>query len=213
LRLTRAALAALPLCLGGCGSDTIDVTRMSRLSTGAANQRFTILLTDQEQNDPQYRRYAVALCRQIQAHGFVPVDDPTDARYAVVLNLVEPQLPEDFVPSGTSASDLDAPGLSAPGHSHGQGGGPPPADAPGGAGIRHTAADSGEGRVQISMYDLTKPQQPDEKVLGVEVSAPVKTGHEPAFLPMIAAAFKDFPGKDKETYSVPLPKRKDNKDK
>jgi hypothetical protein len=206
-RLTYAALAGLLLGLGGCGADTIDVTRVSRLSTGATNERFTILLTEQEQNDAQYRRYAVALSKQIQAHGLVPVDDPSGARYAVVLNLVEPQLPEDFVPPAAPPSDMNAPGLSAPSHAAEQA----PADPAAAAGIRHTAADSGEGRVLIAMYDLTKPQQPDEKVLGIEVTAPVKTGREPAFLPMIAAAFKDFPGKANETYSVPLPKTKKGK--
>jgi len=206
-KITQAALAGLLLCVSGCGSDTIDVTRVSRLSTGVGKERFTILLTEQEQNDTQYRRYAVALSKQIQAHGFVPVEDPRDARYAVVLNLVEPQLPEDFVPPTAGDSDSTTAGLSAPDHAQHAA---DPATAPG---IRHTASDSGEGHVLIAMYDLTKPQQPDEKVLGVDVTAPVKSGHEPAFLPMIAAAFKDFPGQARQTYSVPLPETKGKKGK
>jgi hypothetical protein len=62
-RLTYAALAGLLLGLGGCGADTIDVTRVSRLSTGATNERFTMRNTGATRWRSPNRYKHMVLCR------------------------------------------------------------------------------------------------------------------------------------------------------
>jgi hypothetical protein len=197
------------LGLAGCGHESMEVTRVARLSAGDA-ARFTLLLSDQEQNDPEFLRYAQALSGQLQARGFVPVASPKEARYAVVLNLSEPLSPDELpAPSAPAAADRGDVGAG-----HGGIGGPggggvigAPGGSGAGAGISHGTVVEGEGRVQIAMFDLTRPERPDEKVFAAEVTAPVKPGHDPAFAAMIAAAFKDFPGKGKQDFTVKLPEK------
>jgi hypothetical protein len=68
-------------------------------------------------------------------------------------------------------------------------------------------ADADQSRLRIAIFDLTKPKSPQERVFHAEAHAPTPhTGREIAA--MISAALKDFPGKTKESFSVPVPPKK-----
>ncbi len=68
-------------------------------------------------------------------------------------------------------------------------------------------ADTDQSRLRIAIFDLTKPKSPQERVFHAEAHAPTpRSGREIAA--MISAALKDFPGKTKESFSVPVPAKK-----
>ncbi len=72
--------------------------------------------------------------------------------------------------------------------------------------VARTITAEGTTSFRIAIFDLSKPQQPDEKVFDAEAWA--KASHEVSDKvvgAMIEAALKDFPGKPEENYSVPVP--------
>jgi len=68
------------------------------------------------------------------------------------------------------------------------------------------ADEKAERTVSIALFDLARPDQPDEKVFGGRAHCSTeKANSEAAVAAMIDAIMKDFPGKAHETYSVSLP--------
>ena len=78
-------------------------------------------------------------------------------------------------------------------------------------GGRHGMHDKkGEGKVErmvsIALFDLSRPDQPDEKVFGGRAKCTTETANPDAVISaLIDAILKDFPGKAHETYSTGLP--------
>jgi hypothetical protein len=188
---SRALVAALLIGVAGCAAGGIDVKRDAHLPKVENGARFTILLTDEQQGEPEYKQYAAELSARLQAHGFVAVPTPKEARYAVFLE----------VDQGAPAQDIPAP--PAPGSPASRGGAP--ADIATATSPDHTSFGPGKGQLRISMFDLTRPKQPDERVFYAEVTAPSDpSSGEVAFPAMLAAAFRKFPGSADETYTVPV---------
>jgi hypothetical protein len=231
----------LLLALSGCGPDTIDVTRDTLLQPGGDSGTFIVLPTKDEEGDPDFYRYAHAVVVLLESHGLTPVNSPSQARYAVMLDENWSLHNQDFeaVSQGSQPSTADdTSGIGGPGGAaggfgpgSGMGGGMGGAmgggmggvgggyGAGGGEGGRHGGgfggdmprptgvADSDQSRLRIAIFDLTKPRSPQERVFHAEAHAPTPhTGREIAA--MISAALKDFPGKSKESFSVPVPAKK-----
>ncbi len=207
LTMRHAYLLAL-LTVAGCSADTIDVQRETSLPAGGAQARFVVILTPDEESEPAFRRYAAILAAELQAHGMVAVNEPSQARYAVMFD-------ENWhsTPSGFSSSSQTP--ESGVGGSHGAGG-----FDRGGAGGMHDGSDSDhgsessahllldtvQGKVRIGVFDLTRPKSPQERVFHADVRAKAPPDGSDAIVgAMIKAALKDFPGKTQESYSVPVP--------
>jgi len=63
-----------------------------------------------------------------------------------------------------------------------------------------------EHTVSIALFDLSRPDRPDEKVFGGRASCKVETPHvDIVIASLIEAVLIDFPGKARETYTVKLP--------
>jgi hypothetical protein len=232
-------LLAVLLGVSGCGSETIDVQRAARPAAIGPDAPFTVLLTDAQQRDPEFIRTARIVVARLQAHGLVPAAQLSQARYAVMLDqhgtgpIVYDDTPLHANDSFGARGDLGGPGGAGAGlggiGGPGLGGAGPGGAGPGGAGIggpgggrgetfadtgsdqhdRVARVDSGTTSFRIAIFDLTKPQRPDEKVFDAEAWAKAPhDGSDQVVSAMIDAALKDFPGKPQEDYSVPVPQKK-----
>ncbi len=202
----RAPLLALMLVgLAACISNTIEVTRRTSFPPAATGARFIVLLTDEQQGDPDIVHDASFLVARLEADGLVAANTSADARYAVMLARSRPSQHQE-ADSAASADDREANGFGGAG-GHGMGGG--------GFGGHHGGHGMGRGQsspergvLRIAMFDLTKPRSPKERVFYAEVHAPAdRQASEDVVEAMIAAALKNFPGKSSESYSEPLPAR------
>ncbi len=226
-------LLAILLGLSGCGPETIDVQRAARPAAIGADAPFTVLLTDAQQRDPEFVRTARIVVARLQAHGMVPAAQLSQARYAVMLDehgtgpIVYDDTPLHANDSFGARGDLGGAGGGGPGMSGpGMGGAGMGGAGMGGAGMggsrgesfadtgsdqheRVARVDSGTTSFRIAIFDLTKPQRPDEKVFDAEAWAKAPhDGSDSVVTAMIEAALKDFPGKPEENYSVPVPENK-----
>jgi hypothetical protein len=201
----RAALWLLLLSgAGGCtASQDIDVTRRTSLSNSVKGTPFMVLLSPDEGDDPSYQNYAHALSAQLQARGLTTVNEAAKARYAVML---ERDWPHHGQSEQTGQNEQATP------HDHGMGGGG--GIGHGGAGGHHhrgslggSQEDSHDTLLRIAIFDLTKPNRPDEQVFFAKAQAATgKDDSDAAVDAMIGAALRDFPGKAGERYDVALPK-------
>jgi hypothetical protein len=197
----RAALLLLLLssvaaCTTGHG---IDVTRSTSLFQPAKGTPYLVLLSSDQGDDPSYQNYAQTLSVQLQAQGLTTVREAARAHYAIMLE-------RDWPHHGrtTPADQSDA--VSA--HTHGMGGGM------GHGGEHHhgggTSASQEDPRATsllIGIFDLTKPNRPDERVFFAKAHAATgKDDNDAVVDAMIVAALRDFPGKARESYDVALPR-------
>jgi hypothetical protein len=75
--------------------------------------------------------------------------------------------------------------------------------------VARVASASGTASFRIAIFDLSKPQSPDEKLFDAEAWAKApREGGDTVVAAMIEAALKDFPGKPQENFSVPVPEKK-----
>lgn len=232
---SASLLLAVLLGVSGCGPETIDVQRAARPAAIGADAQFTVLLTDAQQRDPEFVRTARIVVARLAAHGLVPAAELSQARYAVMLDehgsgpVVYDDTPIHSNDSFGARGDMGGAGGTGPGMS-GPGMGGVGGPGMGGAGMgglggargesfadtgsdqheRVTRVDSGTTSFRIAIFDLTKPQRPDEKVFDAEAWAKAPhDGSDSVVTAMIEAALKDFPGKPQEDYSVPVaPKKK-----
>ena len=75
---------------------------------------------------------------------------------------------------------------------------------------RNNKSKNSEGKqertVAVALFDLTRPNQTNEKVWGGQARCSVETSNRKAVVEaLIDAVMKDYPGKGRETYSVSLP--------
>jgi hypothetical protein len=198
--IPRRFVWLLVVGLAGCGAGkTIDVTRQSRLSSPVKNAAFIVLLSTDQGGQPEYQEYAATLARQLQAQGLAGVRDPAKARYAVMFDRTWPHKHAESDVSQDSGESMHGGGFGGGGggggHHHG-----------GGGGLGGDRGDSSDTSVRIALFDLTKPDSPQEKVFFAKVRAPIGQDEDDAAVDtMIEAALKDFPGKRNETFSVALP--------
>jgi hypothetical protein len=200
----RLALAGcLALALGAChAADSIDVTRRTSLSPAVKGAPFLVLLSEDEGSDPSYRGYAAALAGQLRAQGLAGVNDPKQARYAVML---ERDWPHKHPASDASSGSADGGGMAGRGSGGGGFGGGGHHHG-GGGGLGRSDADTHDTALRIAVFDLSKPNSPQEQVFFASAHAPVgQDENDAAIDTMIQAALKDFPGKPHETFSVALP--------
>ena len=192
-------LAALQIGLGACAANTIDVARRTSLSGVGKGTPFIVLLTDEEQADPDDVQYAALLVRQLEAEGLVAAVSSAQARYAVMMARSEPK-PQRHDDSTDSTNDSSGGGRMGGGH----GGGFSGRHGGHGMGGSHSGAD--QGTLRIAIFDLTKPRSRQERVFFAEVHVPAdRQADDDVVAAMITAALKDFPGKSSESFSEPLP--------
>lgn len=73
-------------------------------------------------------------------------------------------------------------------------------------GRRHGGSKGIEVSASIALFDLTRPDQPGEKVFGGWAQGPEgKVKHDAMVSALIDAILRDFPGEASETYSASLP--------
>ena len=200
----RSALAGcLALGLGACAAaNSIDVTRRTSLSPAVKGAPFLVLLSEDEGNDPTYKDYAAALAGQLQAQGLTAVNDPKQARYAVML---EREWPHRHAASDDSRPSADGGGMGGRGGG-GFGGGGGGGHHHGGSGLGGSETGTHETALRVAVFDLSKPRSPQEQVFFASAHAPVgEDENDAAVDTMIAAAVKDFPGKPQESFAVALP--------
>ncbi len=206
LTMRHAYLLAL-LALAGCGGETIDVQRETSLPASGAPARFVVILTQDEESEPAFRRYAAILADELRSHGMVAVSDPRDAHYAVMFDENWHSTPSGFdhasQGSGSrGAGDFDRGGMGGM-HGAGDADATPTSSDP----SAHLLLDTVQGKVRIGVFDLTRPKSPQERVFHADVRAKAPADGSDAIVDeMIKAALKDFPGKSQESYSVPVPK-------
>ena len=197
------ATLLLLLCLGGCAAtNAIDVTRQTTLPPAVKGAPFIVLLSNDQGDEASYKDYATTLVTQLQSQGLAAVQDAKNARYAVMLDRTWPHRGQD-----TAEGEAQGSGGGGMGRGGGFRGGGGHHHGGGGDGSNRT--DSRDTSLQIAVFDLSKPNSPQEKVFYAEVKAPI--GHDEndaAVDAMISAALKDFPGKTHETYSIDLPETK-----
>jgi hypothetical protein len=235
-------LVAVLLGVSGCGSDTIDVERAARPAAIGQAVPFTVLLTDAQERDPEFIRYARIVVARLEAHGLVAAADAQHARYAVLLDqhgsgpVVFDDAPlsasSDFGThgdmsgpgngiSGPGLGGIGGAGMGGPGMGGGGMGGPGGMGGGGRGGnfgdpgsdqhdrVARVASASGTASFRIAIFDLSKPQSPDEKLFDAEAWAKApREGGDTVVAAMIEAALKDFPGKPQENFSVPVPEKK-----
>jgi hypothetical protein len=228
---------AVLLGLSGCGSDTIDVERAARPAAIGQALPFTVILTDAQQRDPEFIHYARIVVARLEAHGLVAAADVHQARYAVLLDqhgsgpVVFDDAPlaagGDFGAHGDMGGPgggIGGPGMGGAGMGGvgGMGGSGMGGGGMGGRGanfadtgpdqhdrVARVASAAGNTSFRIAIFDLTKPQRPDEKVFDAEAWAKAPhEGSDTLVVAMIEAALKDFPGKPEENFSVPVPEKK-----
>lgn len=215
----RACLIVLPLGVGACSSGhQIDVTRRTSLPQTVKGAPFIVLLTKDEGSDPSYVAYAQTLVTQLQAHGLATVPDAGTARYAVLLERDWPhhgQADESAQSDAKNTRGAGEGGGMGGGIGGGMGGGMGRGGGgSGGFGHHHGsnmssgAAGSRDTSLRIAIFDLTRPNKPDERVFFAKAQAPIaKDENDTAVNAMINAALKDFPGQARETYAVDLPRQ------
>ncbi len=194
--LPHACIWLLLTCVAGCAANhSIDVTRQSRLTSPVKGASFIVLLSEDEGGQTDYQDYSATLAKQLQAQGLAGVNDPGKARYAVMLERDWPHHHQASDESQDSGGGMHGGGMGGGGHHHGGGG-------TGGGG-----EDSRDTSLRIAVFDLSKPNSPQEKVFFAKAQAPIgQDENEAAVDTMIQAAMRDFPGKPHESYSVALPR-------
>jgi len=203
-RLGRPALApilGLAGLLAGCGTSGIQVEREAHLPADSAGATFMMLAARGQDTDPGHARNADLVAAELVARHFVRVSDPAAAHFAV---MVWDRRGESRAAEGRSgsspASGLQGRGrggMGMPGGSGRMRGGPPPADAP-------DPAPRPVRRVEIQIYDLTRPQGAGEHVFTADARVAESEVGERGAAELIAAALRDFPGRERERFSVPL---------
>jgi hypothetical protein len=193
------------LSIGACASNTIDVTRQSSISAFGKDTPFIVLLTDEQETDPETIHCAQFLVSQLESNGLVAAPKSADARYAVMLARSQPRA--DAADEGGASSAADDRAGSGLGGGRGMGGGGG-FGRHGGYGMGRSQSQPERGVLRIAIFDLTKPRSKQERVFYAEVHVPVdRQGSEGVVDAMITAALKNFPGKARESYSEPLPPR------
>jgi len=199
----------LPMLLGivACSSNTIDVTRRSSISALGKDAPFIVLLTDEQESEPEYLHYAQLVVSQLESDGLVAAPKAAAARYAVMLARSQPHAhaADDGAPS-SAADDQAGGGMGEGGMGGGRGMGSGGFGHHGGHGMGRSHSQAEQGVLRIAIFDLTKPHSKQERVFYAEVHVPAeREGSEEVVDAMINAALKNFPGKPHESFSEPLP--------
>lgn len=158
--------------------DRIEVARGTRLAAGQIKATFVMLPSKAQEGTQDYDRVAEQIARKVADQGLSRVTSPGEARYAVMFTY------DAFEPYSAAMETY----------------GKPDSDR-----HRSTTKASLDGRssqvLRISIYDLSKPGDAEENVFGAEVRAITALDVTEA---MINAAFRDFPGKTDEKFSLDL---------
>lgn len=193
-------LIGLAGLLAGCASSGIQVEREAHLPPDSAGATFMMLAARGQDDDPGYARNADLVAAELAARHFVRVADPASARFAVMVwdRRGESRAAEDR-PSTPPASGLRGRGRGRMGLAGGGGmrSSPPPVDAP-------DPAPRPVRRVEIQIYDLARPRGPDEHVFTADARLAESEAGGRGAAELIAAALRDFPGRGRDRFSVPV---------
>ncbi len=164
------------MAVSACGGGRIEVARMAVLPTDAQKTTFVMVRAKSQDRAKDYPKFADQIATQLVAKGLARVDAPSQAKYAVM-----------FSYDGDGGTGDSSEG-----------------------GRRSGRDKKGDGKVErtvsIALFDLSRPDQPDEKVFGGRAHCTAETTNPNAVVSaLIDAILKDFPGKAHETYSVSLP--------
>lgn len=201
----RARLAlVIGFCtlLAACGSSGIEVEREAHLPANSAGASFMMLDARGQDADPRHARAADLVAAELTARHFVRVTEPAQARFAVMVWDRSREARPAEAPSGESSSSSyqgrGRGGMGGPGGTGGRGGrmggGPLPTEG--------APASRAERRVEIQIYDLTQ-RGPGQHVFNATARLDDPQARGTGTAEMIAAALRDFPGRPRESFSVP----------
>lgn len=166
------------MVVSACGGGRIEVERITSLPPGVLKANFIILQSKEQTGAREFSEFADKIAGQLAAKGLTRVTEASAARYGVMFS---------YSGDGTRNDYGDARN-----------------------GRRDRKEDDGDvvRTASIVLYDLTRPDRPDEKVFGAQAQCKVKTAaHDAVVLSaLFDALLKDFPGAARETYSEPVPK-------
>lgn len=164
------------LALSACGGGRIEVERIAVLPDDAPKSSFVVVRGKSQDHAKEFPKFADQIAAKLIAKGLSRVDTPSQAKYAVMLS---------YSGDGMKAAA--------------DGGRRSERDKKGGEG-------KAERTVSIALFDLTRPDRPDEKVFGGWAKCTAETANSDAVIAaLIDAILKDFPGKGRESYSASLP--------
>lgn len=179
-RMWARMLAVLAVvAVGACGGEQIDVERMAAFPPDAPKATFVIVKKRQQDRAKTYAKFADQIARQLAAKGFTRVDTAAKARYALMFSYYGDGTTKETEQEYRAANNWKR------------------------------RKDLGKPTASIALFDLTRPNQPGERVFGgwAEYGEEAKD-HDAMVTAMIDAILKDFPGKSHETYSADPPEVK-----
>jgi hypothetical protein len=197
--LVLALILGLSGLLAGCGTSGIRVQREAHFPSDGAGANFVMLAARGQDNDPAYARNAELVAAELTARHFVRVTEPASARFAVMVweGRREPRAANDRPsepPATGSRVRRGGMGMSDGSRARRN---PTPSDAPG-----HDAPP--ERRVEIQIYDLTRPRGRSEQVFMADAQLMETQAGGRGTRELIAAALRDFPGHERERFSIPI---------
>jgi len=175
----RVALAlGTLLTLAACGGEDIHVERAAALPSDAEVAPFVVLRAKAQSGAKDFDKYADHIAGDLAAKGFTRVDQPAQARYAVM-----------FSYDGDGAGWIYEEGSLSRKDSK-------------------RDENSVDRTVSIILFDLTRPKRTDEQVFAGRAQCLVETTTHDSVLvtALFDAVLRDFPGSRREIYTVGLPK-------
>lgn len=166
------------MVLSACSGGRIDVTRTAALPDDVPKATFIMVRGKTQDHAKEWPKFADQIAGQLAARNLSRVEAASQARYAVMFSYDGDGMGGKSEGSARKHRDKDKK----------SGGGPV------------------EREVSIALFDLSRPNQPNEKVFGGRALCKTEAADANAVVAaMIDAVLKDFPGKDRETYGVSLP--------
>jgi hypothetical protein len=216
-RAVRVSAAVVLIALAGaCMQIRAQVTRFHHMPPAGNGETFVVLPFKDQAGSLEWEQYADLIAQQLTAKGYVRVTQPTETKYAVLFAYTIDRGKTTEVPifgqtgggvttfSGNTSGTVG--GTSYSGVSSGTAYTPPTYGLIGSVPVtRFTRA--------VTLYIIDEPQS-------MAFGVPVKTfeatagsvgssGALAVVMPaMIAAIFKDFPGKSGETITVSVPSQR-----
>ncbi len=191
--LAVLAVMAVSACGGG---PKIEVERTTTLPPEPAKATYVFVRAKGQDHARDYAKFADQIAGQLAAKGFSRVDSTAQARYALMFSY-----DGDGQRRGSEGGDSEESYRSRHGRDH---------------------DDGPEVSASIALFDLTRPNQPGEKVFGGWAQGPegkekdqdkdwakkrakAAARRTAVVAALIDAILKDFPGEASEDYSASLP--------
>jgi Domain of unknown function (DUF4136) len=211
------AAIALVVLASACTQIRTQVTRFHHMPAAASGETFAVVPLNDQAGSLEWEQYADLVAQQLSAKGYVRVAQPTNAKYAVLFSYAIDR-------GKTTTSEVPIFGQTGGGvttfngTASGMVGGTPYSGFT--SGSAYTPPTYGEiGSVPVTMTTFTRAVELEifDVPQTLASGAPAKTfeatagsagssGALAVVMPaMIAAIFKDFPGKSGETMSVSAP--------